>query len=180
MKGSMSGLEQSEHLSDLTEGDRGPVVGLPETQLHNLAAARRRQGLSLRCVAQRLGRTVGEVRLQEDEQADILLSDLYRWQAALEVPVDELLQEPKDALSPRVKMRAQLLKVMKTAMAMRRQSRSEAERRLSRLLIDQLLEIMPELKEVSAWPAVGHRRRADEVGRIGENPVSDDFLHEAS
>ncbi len=69
---------------------------------------------------------------------------------------------------------------MKTVIAMQRQARSEAERRLSRQLTDQLLEIMPELKEVSGWPAVGHRRRADEMGRIGENPVSDDWLHEAS
>jgi hypothetical protein len=69
---------------------------------------------------------------------------------------------------------------MKTAMAMRRQARSEGERRLARLLTEQLLEIMPELKEVSGWPAVGHRRRADEVGRIGENPISEDWLHEAS
>jgi hypothetical protein len=77
-------------------------------------------------------------------------------------------------------MRAQLLKVMKTAMAIRRQARSEGERRLGRLLVEQLLEIMPELKEVSGWPAVGHRRRADEMGRIGENPIPDDWLHEAS
>jgi hypothetical protein len=48
------------------------------------------------------------------------------------------------------------------------------------LLTEQLLEIMPELKEVAAWPAVGHRRRADEMGRIAENPISDDWLHEAS
>jgi hypothetical protein len=131
-------------------------------------------------VAQRLGRTVGEVRAQEEEHADILISELYRWQAALEVPLEELLEEPEDALSPRVLARARLLKVMKTAMAIRRQARTESQRRLARLLIEQLLEIMPELKEVSGWPAVGHRRRANEVGRIGENPISDDWLHEAS
>jgi uncharacterized protein YicC (UPF0701 family) len=131
-------------------------------------------------VAQRLGRTVSEVRAQEDERADMLVSELYRWQAALEVPVEELLAEPEDSLSSMVSVRAQLLKVMKTAMAMRRQARSEGERRLARLLTEQLLEIMPELKEVAGWPAVGHRRRADEVGRIGENPISDDWLHEAS
>lgn len=155
-------------------------VDVRRTGLQKLSAARRRQGLSVRCVAQRLGRTVTEVRAQEDERADLLVSELYRWQHALEVPLEELLAEPEDTLSPRVMMRAQLLKVMKTAMAIRRQARSEAERRLGRLLIEQLLEIMPELKEVSGWPAVGHRRRADEVGRIGENPISDDWLHEAS
>jgi transcriptional regulator with XRE-family HTH domain len=176
----MDGLEQSGHIGNVNDEPAAPVLGASSSPLQKLAAARRRQGLSVRCVAQRLGRTVSEVRLQEDERADLLISDLYRWQAALEVPIEELLHEPKDALSPRVQTRAQLLKVMKTAMAIRRQSRSEAERRLSRLLIDQLLEIMPELKEVSGWPAVGHRRRADEMGRIGENPISDDWLHEAS
>jgi transcriptional regulator with XRE-family HTH domain len=157
-----------------------PAIDDPAKGLQKLNSARRRQGLSLRCVAQRLGRTVGEVRAQEDERADMLVSELYRWQAALEVPIEELLAEPEDSLSTMVSVRAQLLKVMKTAMAMRRQARSEGERRLARLLTEQLLEIMPELKEVSGWPAVGHRRRADEVGRIGENPISEDWLHEAS
>jgi transcriptional regulator with XRE-family HTH domain len=161
------------------------LIDSSPTQVHaeilqKLSAARRRQGLSVRCVAQRLGLTVREVRAQENERADLLVSELYRWQAALEVPVEELLAEPQDTLSPRVRMRAQLLKVMKTAMAIRRQARSEAERRLGRLLTEQLLEMMPELKEVAGWPAVGHRRRADEVGRIGENPIPDDWLHEAS
>jgi hypothetical protein len=167
------------------EQDEAPTraqspASAPRKSLQKLSAARRRQGLSVRCVAQRLGRTVGEIRTQEDERSDLLVSELYRWQAALEVPIEELLAEPVDSLSPRVQMRAQLLKVMKTAMAIRRQARSEAERRLGRLLVDQLLEIMPELKEVSGWPAVGHRRRADELGRIGENPIPDDWLHEAS
>ena len=39
--------------------------------LQKLSLARRRQGLSLRCVAQRLGRTVSAVRAQEDEAADL-------------------------------------------------------------------------------------------------------------
>lgn len=177
----MDGQEQN-GTPDLSHDDTEVVtpVEVRNNNLQHLSAARRRQGLSLRCVAQRLGRTVAEVRAQEDERSDLLVSELYRWQKALEVPVEELLAEPEDALSPRVQMRAQLLKVMKTAMALRRQARSEAERRLGRLLVEQLLEIMPELKEVSGWPAVGHRRRADEVGRIGENPISDDWLHEAS
>jgi transcriptional regulator with XRE-family HTH domain len=157
-----------------------PVAQVHTTRLQKLSEARRRQGLSVRCIAQRLGRTVSEVRAQENEQSDLLISELYRWQAALEVPIEELLEEPDDALSNSVLTRARMLKVMKTAQAIRRQARSEAERRLARLLTEQLLEIMPELKEVAAWPAVGHRRRADEMGRIAENPISDDWLHEAS
>ncbi len=181
----MGETEQNRHLPTFenidicSDTNIGPVIGSPPRGLQKLSSARRRQGLSIRCVAQRLGRTVSEVRAQEDEQADLLVSELYRWQTALEVPIEELLQEPEDSLSTMVSVRAQLLKVMKTAMAMQRQARSEAERRLARQLTEQLLEIMPELKEVSGWPAVGHRRRADEVGRIGENPISDDWLHEA-
>jgi hypothetical protein len=98
----------------------------------------------------------------------------------LEVPLEELLNDPQDTLSGRVQTRARLLRVMKTAIAIRRQARSEEERRLARLLVEQLIEIMPELKEVSGWPAVGHRRSSDDIGRIGENPISDDWLHEAS
>lgn len=149
-------------------------------QLQQLGEARRRQGLSVRCIAQRLGLSVGEVRAQEEEDADLLLSELYRWQSVLEVPLEELLSDPQDALSPKVLMRARMLRVMKTAQAMRAQTRSESERRLAKLLISQLIEIMPELKEVAAWPAVGHRRTADEMGRIAERTIPDDFMHEAS
>jgi transcriptional regulator with XRE-family HTH domain len=171
---------QNGHCDSVRDDVVAPIVQGSSLKLQKLGEARRRQGLSVRCVAQRLGRTVSEVRAQEEENADLLVSELYRWQMALEVPIEELLEDPDDALSTRVLTRARLLKVMKTAMAMRRSARSESERRLARLLIEQLLEIMPELKEVSGWPAVGHRRRADEMGRIAENPISDDWLHEAS
>src|SRR5947209_55493 len=141
----MDEMEQGEHLApyddiDIRPPDTRPPIERPLKGLQKLSSARRRQGLSIRCVAQRLGRTVNEIRAQEDERADLLVSELYRWQAALEVPIEELLQEPEDALSSMVSMRAQLLKVMKTAMAMRRQARSEAERRLARQLTEQLLE----------------------------------------
>jgi transcriptional regulator with XRE-family HTH domain len=149
-------------------------------RLHNLGEARRRQGLSVRCVAQRLGRTVSEIRSQEDADIDITISELYRWQAALDVPIEELLNDPQDTLSTRVQMRAGLLRVMKTAVAIRRQARSEEERRLARQLVEQLVELMPELSEVTGWPAVGPRRSSDDLGRIAENPISDDWLHEAS
>jgi len=175
----MDRQEREEHCARPQRPAESPAALAP-LKLQKLGAARRRQGLSVRCIAQRLGRTVSEVRAQEEENADIFLSELYRWQAALEVPIDELLHDPQDTLSPRVLTRARLLRVMKTAMAIRRQARSEAERRLARQLIEQLLEIMPELKEVAGWPAVGHRRSANELGRIGENPISDDWLHEAS
>jgi transcriptional regulator with XRE-family HTH domain len=157
-----------------------PLVGNRRATLQSLGSARRRQEMSIRRIAQRLGRTVAEVRQQEDVCADLLVSELYRWQAALDVPIQELLIEPSDALSPQIQMRAQLLKVMKTVKSLSREVKSDEMRRSVQLLSEQLLEIMPELKDVAAWPAVGHRRRADEVGRIGENLIPDNWLHEAS
>ena len=62
-------------------------------KLQKLGEARRRQGISVRCVAQRLNKTVSDIRAQEDEDADILVSELYRWQQVLEVPIEELLEE---------------------------------------------------------------------------------------
>jgi transcriptional regulator with XRE-family HTH domain len=179
----MGPQEQSNYISATPDAVAPPAEAAGQQEppkLQKLGAARRRQGLSVRCVAQRLGRTVSEVRAQEEEHVDISISDLYRWQAALEVPIEELLHDPQDTLSTRVLTRARLLRVMKTAIAIRRQARSEAERRLARQLVDQLVEIMPELSEVSGWPAVGHRRTAEDIGRIAENPISEDWLHEAS
>jgi transcriptional regulator with XRE-family HTH domain len=148
--------------------------------LQHVGDARRRQGLSVRCVAQRLNMSVGEVRAQEETDSDMSLSQLYRWQAVLDVPMEELLAEPEDTLSSRVLTRARMLRVMKTARALRAQARSEGEQRLAKSLISQLIEIMPELKEVAAWPTVGHRRSADEMGRIAERPIPADFMNEAS
>ncbi len=98
--------------------------------------------------------------------------------AALSRP--ERREEPQDALSTRVMTRARMLRIMKTARALREQAGSEGESRLARLLIQQLIELMPELKEVAAWPTVGHRRPADEMGRIAEHPIPDDWMHDAS
>src|SRR5262249_57590410 len=128
--------EKQRNLNPPKKIPTAPPINVRPKSMQKLSAARRRQGLSIRCVAQRLGRRVSEVRAEEDECADMLISELYRWQHALEVPLEELLMEPTDSLSPRVEMRAQLLKVMKTAMAIRRQARSEAERRMGRLLVE--------------------------------------------
>jgi ribosome-binding protein aMBF1 (putative translation factor) len=147
--------------------------------LQQVGEARRRQGLSVRCVAQRLNMTIGDVRAQEEPDADMSLSELYRWQSVLEVPLEELLADPQETLSSRVLTRARMLRVMKTAQALVSQARTESESRLAKLLVSQLVEIMPELKEVAAWPTVGHRRTADEMGRIAERTIPDDFMYEA-
>lgn len=143
---------------------------------HQLAKVRHRQGLSQRCVANRLGITVAEVRKQEEPSFDLTISQLYRWQEVLDVPVNELLNELEDTLSPHVVDRVRMLRVMKTAQAVQSHARTGEQQTLAEDLVDQLIDAMPELQAVSAWPSVGQRRTKEEFGRIVENPVSDQWL----
>ena len=84
---------------------------------------------------------------------------LYEWQKALDVPIAELLVESEDSLSQPLVQRAQLVRLMKTALAILEQADNEATRRMAQTLVDQLVEVMPELQGISAWHAVGKRRR---------------------
>lgn len=145
--------------------------------LHRLHQVRRQEGVSRRTVARHLGITTAEVRRQECESTDLPLSALRRWAAALGVPVAELLQEPDISLSPPLQWRARLVRLMKTAKALLEQAREPSTDRLAIGLIEQLVDIMPELREVQAWHAVGVRRRCDEYGRTFLNRLSArDFL----
>jgi hypothetical protein len=42
------------------------------------------------------------------------------------------------------------------------------------MLVEQLVELMPELAHVTAWHAVGHRRSLEEYGRIAERVYPDE------
>ena len=114
-------------------------------------------------MARRLGADISSVLRQEQEASDLPLSVLYQWQRALEVPVADLLVDSDAPLSPPVMERARMVKVMKTAVALMEKAHTNAQRRLITMLVEQLLEIMPELREVSAWHSVGQRRT---LGRI--------------
>jgi hypothetical protein len=46
------------------------------------------------------------------------------------------------------------------------------------MLIEQLIEIMPELADVSPWHSVGQRRGLDEFGRVFERRIRDDLLRD--
>jgi transcriptional regulator with XRE-family HTH domain len=144
--------------------------------LHRLAAVRRLQGISRRAVARRLNVDVAEVRRQEEETADLPLSRLYQWQKALDVPVGELLVESEDTLSEPLLKRAQLVRLMKTALAILEQADQEPVNLMAKTLIDQLVEMMPELQGVSPWHAVGKRRRLDELGIAAQRSLSDDVF----
>jgi hypothetical protein len=133
--------------------------------------------MSLRTAARQLGSNVGETRSQEDESSDLRLSDLYKWQAALNVPIGDLLVDPGTPLSPPVMERAQMVRLMKTAMALQELAPTARIRRLANMLVEQLVEVMPELDGIGPWHSVGQRRSLDECGRIVERCVPDDFLH---
>jgi hypothetical protein len=159
------------------ESAREPVFGSPDPldvagPLHRIAEVRRQQGVSLRAARQSLGITSEHVHRQEDEHYDLLLSELYRWQQVLDVPVTELLVEPRGQLSGPISKRASMIKVMKTAATILEGAHAPEIQTLAKRLIEQLLEIMPELEGVSAWPSVGQRRTLDDMGRIGQHPIS--------
>ena len=144
--------------------------------LHRLAVVRRLQGVSRRTLARRMNLDISEVRRQETENCDLPLSQLYEWQKALGVPVAELLVESEDTLSQPLLQRAQMVRLMKTSLALLEQADQEAIRLMAQTLIDQLVEIMPELQGVSAWHAVGKRRRLDELGIAASRSLSDDVF----
>jgi transcriptional regulator with XRE-family HTH domain len=197
-----AGLPQSGKESDTIESDQSveePVIGngeaiagLSETTvringttgrlnhlnhpLHRLAAVRRQQGVSLRNMARRLGADVSSVLHQEQEASDLSLSVLYEWQRALDVPVADLLVDSDAPLSAPVMARARMVKVMKTAVALMEKAQTNPQRRLITMLMEQLIEIMPELREVSAWHSVGQRRTLDEFGRAVERTLPDELL----
>ena len=133
--------------------------------------------MSLRTAARQLGIDVRSIRAQEQASSDLRLSDLYRWQQALEVPVGELLVEDDEPLSRPIRERAQLVKIMKTARSLAETVSHPSAQRMAENLIEQLQELMPELAEVSPWHSVGQRRSLDEMGRIAEQPISDDMIY---
>jgi hypothetical protein len=121
-----------------------------------------------------------EVRAQEQPNSDLTLSQLLRWQTVLEVPLADLLVDSSGPLSAPVSQRARMLRLMKTAMALQEASHEPPVQRLASMLISQLVELMPELKEVSAWHSVGQRRTQDEMGRIVERTIPDNFFGDAA
>lgn len=147
-------------------------VKSPGQPLNRLREVREQQGVSTRTVSRHLQLDAAQVRQQEQPTADLKLSDLYRWQAILDVPVANLLVEDSDPLSPAIAQRAKLVRIMKTVMAMAEDPSSAGVKTFITNLLDQLVDLMPELREVGAWPSVGQRRTADEQGRIMQQPVS--------
>ena len=158
----------------------GPAFTTPPgKRMHRIRTVRRLQGVSLRSAARQIGLDVRRLRAQENETNDLHISDLLKWQKALDVPVSELLEEPETQLSRPVLERAQMIRLMKTAQAILERSNSTSIRRMAEMLVSQLTEIMPELKQVGPWHSVGQRRSLNELGRVAENTISTDHMMSA-
>jgi hypothetical protein len=165
----------------------GPASGTPmpvardaPRPLHRIAEARRQQGISARSAARRMRATMDQIRREEDPACDMPLSELYRWQRALQVPVTELLIDSEAPLSEPVLTRARLLRVMKTVRAILETAGSAPVQRFATMLEQQLIEIMPELKDVDAWHSVGQRRSPNELGRAADRMMPDSFFTDSS
>jgi transcriptional regulator with XRE-family HTH domain len=157
-------------------GNHGPRRSRSR-RLHRIAEVRQQQGVTLRNVARRLGIEMAVIRRQEQPDANLRISDLLQWQHVLEVPLSDLLEEGEGQLSGPVLARSRMVKLMKTAAAIREQVGNEKQAaHLINQLIEQILEIMPELADVTPWHTVGQRRTLDEVGRVARHPVSDDLF----
>lgn len=148
----------------------------PAARLHRIAEVRQQQGVSMRTVARHLRVDMATLREQEQATTDLRLTELARWQSVLEVPLADLLVDDNAPLSSPVLERARLVRLMKTAAAIQEKAESESVKRLARMMIDQLIEVMPELKEVGPWHSVGQRRSLDEVGQVVERRIRDDFF----
>ena len=157
-----------------------PPAAAPSKPLHRISEVRQEQGVSVRSAARRLGLSMQEVRQQENPTADLRLSQLHQWQQVLEVPLADLLLDSDGPLSTPVSQRARMLRVMKTVKARAEAAHEQPVQRLATMLISQLVELMPELQEVSAWHSVGQRRTQDEMGRIVERTIPDSFFGDGS
>lgn len=160
---------------ELSRGDAAnsssPKGNVTKRKLHRIAEVRASQGISERTMCRRLNIDAKQLRAIEDPEADLKLSQLAIIREALEVPFADLLVE-NDSLSRPVQERAQLLKIMKTAVSLKECKLAPRGARLAEMLCEQLVALMPELAEVGGWPEFGSRRSSDSVARILESEIN--------
>ena len=165
-------------LKKTVAGNGANGAGDRQKPLHRVRTVRLQQGVSMRTAARHTGTDVRQLKLQEQETTDLRISDLHKWQLALDVPIGELLVEPESTLSPPILERARMVRLMKTIAAIQERSQSVRIRRMAQTAAEQLVEIMPELKDVSPWHEYGQRRSLNEFGRIVDRQMPDDAFHQ--
>jgi hypothetical protein len=103
---------------------------------------------------------------------------LYRWKESLNVPISELLKEDVGEVSSPVMFRGKLLRVMRTAVTILKRTRNAATHRRAQFMVEQLIEIMPELKDTTPWPSVGKRRNRRDLGRAAQLRLPADVIRD--
>ena len=172
----MSNTEWIPEPTDALPDAANDLPGNSERPWHRLATVRRQQEITQINMARRLNLDIAVIREQEDENFDLPLSVLYDWQKVLEVPIADLLIESNAPVSPPVMEWARLVKVMKTVAALTEKATTPSIKRLVQMLRTQMLEILPQMTDVTPWPVVGQRRSAEEYGRTVERQMPDNML----
>lgn len=146
------------------------VPKLPSNvRLHRLAEVRKREGVSVRAMARRLGITSSEVRRYEQSYYDIPLRVVVEWAAALRMPIAELVVDADNGLPPHL-LRAQLVRAMKDVRAIALRANEKSIRLFAADIIERLIAVMPELADVAAEQDPGVNRRA-KLGRIATEEI---------
>jgi len=176
----MSTVEYSMNAGGVDVSGRTLPMPSNSRPLHRISKVRQQQGISLRSIARKFCRSTREIQSEEDMCHDMKISDLLRWQQILDVPLVDLLEDPDAPLSNPISKRANLLRIMKTAKAIEESAQKINVKRLAAMLIQQLVELMPELADVAPWHSIGQRRSQTEVGKIAEHPISEQFFNDPS
>ncbi|MDR3108575.1 MAG: hypothetical protein LBU65_02645 [Planctomycetaceae bacterium] len=137
-------------------------------KLHRVSEVRRMQNISLAVVAQQLGISVVEAREQEQPDSDMTIAQLRRWQECLGVPIAELLIDLDEYPDNPIRRRGELVRVMKSAKTILERSKESSTKIMAQNLVDQLIEIMPELAFITSWPSVGQSREPKDIGLAGK------------
>lgn len=137
---------------------------------HRIREVREQQGVSVRSMARRMKIDIRTYRRLEDPDSDLTLSELSAVQKALDVPLPDLLVD-RNSLSRPVEERAKLVKAMKTAVAIRETKSNARVERMGKMLCEQLVDLMPELEDVSGWPQFGARRGQSALGKALCQPI---------
>ncbi len=142
-----------------------------QPKLNRVAEVRKNQGLSEKSLCKRLNIDLKRLHELENPTTDLTISELMAIQAALDVPLVDLLEDNNSLARP-IHERAKLVRVMKTSEAIRECSLSLRATRLAEMLRDQLVDLMPELAQVGSWPQFGSRRSASSVARVLASQIS--------
>lgn len=116
------------------------------TIMNRLAEARKSQGVTVAMMSKFLGIPEDHVLIQEDPSRDLKISELQSWQKALNVPMSDLLPEYSCDLSLTILERARIVRLMSTAVSLREAETVKST--FSQMLIEQIVEIMPELSSM--------------------------------